>query len=403
MSQVCCKIPQTQYETPIINSRVMKHTMLQHQSNKRRLTPAPIAILLILGLLLWGFVSEGIADAALSNGPADIIYSARYYKAGVESSHYKIWRTDPSGSKRIQVTTGKSEDRSPIWLADGKTILFVREAGKVRTLCTVDKHGGAVTNLAVLPPGYLFLESVSPDRGMVVYLVHNPSSKLFLFDIARREHRQLGDGCHSAWSPDSRKLYITAWEKGRRPGILDVTTGTRVPLTGDFRTATWLNNDTLVAETDGQNKAQVGLTVLKADGKKERDVLLPSLQDSETDGLSPFADKLFPIPGHRDVILYGLHAGISSTGPEQKFYRIDLKGGRPIAVTNGRNLVWSPDQQLFLTGDGQSLAQLDRRRWVWVSPLSAVSLATGKARTIVHGLVDVGDFDWKPRVHKALK
>ena len=95
----------------------------------------------IFVLLLFGLAFGETANAASAKPTADILYSARYYKPGAQRSHYKIWRADPLGSKRIRVTSGKTDDSSPIWLADGKTILFVRETGKTRTLCTVGERG----------------------------------------------------------------------------------------------------------------------------------------------------------------------------------------------------------------------------------------------------------------------
>ncbi len=347
----------------------------------------------IFGLFFFGLALGNTAGAASSRPTADIVYSARYYKPGTRPSHYKIWRINSAGSGRVQVTSGGSDDHSPIWLADGKTILFVREVGKTRTLCTVSERGGPVTQLVVLPDGYTFIESVVPNRRSVVYLVHDPEWKLVLFDVATRQERVLAAGNTTAWSPDSHQFYISMWGESRPSAqILDLATSSQLPLADDLGAAVWLDDNTLVAEAFAQNPGQARLVILRADGTKEREVPLPFTWD---DDLSPFADNLFAIPGDPDSVLYGRHAGDSTAGPAQMFYRVSLTGDPPTVVAKGRDLAWSADHRLFATGDGRQLAPLDRKRGVWVSPLSVVSLANGQTRTLVQGLVSVEEFDWR--------
>lgn len=77
---------------------------------------------------------------------ADIVYSGRYYKPGKEVSRYHVWRIAADGSGRFQVTSHtNAADHSPVWLADGRTVLFVREEGGTNRLCTVNEGGGPVT------------------------------------------------------------------------------------------------------------------------------------------------------------------------------------------------------------------------------------------------------------------
>ena len=352
------------------------------------------------GLILLGFALAGIAHAASVRPAADIVYSARYYKPGMRPSHYKIWRINSSGSGRVRVTSGSTNDHSPIWLADGKTILFVREAAKNRILCTVGEGGGPVTELATLPNGYTFIESVAPDRRSVIYVVHD---SLVLFDIRTRQERELGTGYTAAWSPDGHWLYVSTWgESTPRAQIVDLATGSQTPLEGDLRAAAWVNYNTLIAEAFAKDKEEARLVVLRADGTKEREIPLPFTWEDEDDNLSPFADNMFAIPGDADAVLYGRYAGDSTAGPAEMFYRVSLKEGEPTVVAKGRDLVWSSDHQFFATGDSRALARLDPKRRVWVSPLSVVS-ANGKTRKIVQGLVSVGGFDWRPPPEEAPK
>ncbi len=113
----------------------------------------------LFGLTLFGFVLIGTVYAAPHRPEPEIVYSARYYKPGKQRSHYKIWRIDSAGARRARVTSGKANDHSPIWLADRKTILFVRETAKTRTLCTVRERGGQVLSLPSFPMGTCSLEA----------------------------------------------------------------------------------------------------------------------------------------------------------------------------------------------------------------------------------------------------
>lgn len=350
----------------------------------------------LIALVLLGFALEDSAFAASERLTSDIVYSARYYKPGKRRSYYKIWRINSNGSRRVKVTSGRSNDYSPVWLADAKTILFVRKTVNSYKLCTVHENGGPVTVLSTLPKGYTFLESVAPNRSSVVYLVRDQKWKLVLFDVATRHERSLDAGYQTAWSPDSRLLYITEWGESKTPArILDLETGSRLQLSGDLRAATWLNNHTLAAEKFTKESQQARLVILHDDGTKEREVLLPFTWEDENDDFSPFADNLFAIPGDAASILYGRHAGNSTAGPAQKFYQISLAGGQPTPVAKGHDLAWSSNHRRFVTGGGRYLARLDRKRRVWVSPLSVVSLVTGKVRKLVRGKVSVGGFDWR--------
>jgi hypothetical protein len=351
-----------------------------------------------LVLTIFGFALLGIAHFAL-RPQADIVYSARYYKPGEEPSYYNLWRINSSGSGLVQLTSDSSNDHSPFWLADGKTVLFVRETANIRTLCTVGEHGGPVTELSVLPDGYIRMESVAPNRRSMVFLVRDSEWKLILFEIATRQQRDLSAGFTTAWSPDSQRLYVSSWIKSEQSAqILNLATGSQMALTGDLRAAAWLDDNTLVADkfTKGESE-QARLVIMHADGVTERQVLLPFIRDDENDELSPFADSLFAIPGDPDRIIYGRHAGDSTAGSAQLFYLVSLKGGQPTVVAKGRDLVWSSDNRFFITGDGRHLEPLDLKRNVWVSPLSVVSLADGKIRTLVQGLVSVKGFDWNRR------
>ena len=352
------------------------------------------------GLIILGFALLG-TDCCSLRPRADIVYSARYYKPGGEPSNYHIWRINSDGSEIVELTSGGYNDYSPFWLADGKTVLFVREAANTRKICSVGADGGPVTELGVLPEGFIRIESMAPNRRSLVCLclARDSERKLLLFDVATKQQRELGAGFTTAWSPDSQRLYVstlTGSEQSAR--IINLATGNQLPLMGDLNVAAWVDKNTLVADksVNHTSSEHACLVIMRADGSAEREVLLPFARDDKNDELSPFADNLFAIPGDSSGIVYGRHAGNSTEGSAQVFYLVSLHGGRPILVAKGRGLVWSSDKA-FLTGSGRHLESLDQKRNVWVSPLCVVSVADRKTRSLVQGLVSVERFDGKRR------
>jgi hypothetical protein len=285
-----------------------------------------------------------------------------------------------------------------VWSGDGKTILFVRETANGRRICSVGESGGPVKDLGPVPEGFIRLESVAPNRKSLVFAVCDAQWKLVLFEVSTRRLRAIGPGFSTAWSPDSRRLYISTWSGSTQNSarILDLATGNGVPLAGDLRAAAWVDENTLVANKFMEEASKRAcLVVLRADGSKEREAPVSFTGDKD-DGLPCFADNLFAVPGDPGSIVYGRHAGDSTSGDAQLFYLASLNGGRAVFVASGRDLVRTSDKT-FLTGAGRCLASLDRKENVWVSPLSVVSLTDRRIRTVVQGLVSVGGFDWRRR------
>ncbi|MGI4788774.1 MAG: TolB family protein [Janthinobacterium lividum] len=86
----------------------------------------------------------------------DIVYSARYYTlpGSHRTSHFHIYRINPDGTGRTQLTFGLDEE-FPQWSADGNQITFFayHQMAPFVTLCTMDADGGRKRVLKILPPG----------------------------------------------------------------------------------------------------------------------------------------------------------------------------------------------------------------------------------------------------------
>lgn len=119
-----------------------------------------------LTLLLAGISGSAHADR-------DIIYAARYYAlpGSHRTSHFHLYRVNPDGSGRTQLTFGRMDESAPRWSPDGQQILFTREASTGHSLlCLVAARDGAVSKVMERgkpsgEDGYLYRCSPGAHRG----------------------------------------------------------------------------------------------------------------------------------------------------------------------------------------------------------------------------------------------
>lgn len=122
--------------------------------------------------------------AAEVHADRDLVYSARYYAppGSHKTSHEHIYRVNPDGTGRTQLTFGTGDEERPQWSADGRQITFVayRANSSVPLLCRMDAAGsrrrvlktlGENEALPIAPtPGYR-LENTDPatDTGTEIH------------------------------------------------------------------------------------------------------------------------------------------------------------------------------------------------------------------------------------------
>lgn len=117
--------------------------------------------------------------AAKAHADRDIVYAARYYAPPGShwTSTFHIYRINPDGMGKTQITFGPDEQDSPQWSPDGKQIMFVAYPAKsdFAVLCRMDADGrhrrvlrplGKDEDLPIVPPtpGYE-LENPDTARG----------------------------------------------------------------------------------------------------------------------------------------------------------------------------------------------------------------------------------------------
>lgn len=352
-----------------------------------------LSVLWPLCLFLLGLLPPSRLQAAAPVPDRDIVYSARYYSRGPEITHYHLWRINSDGTGRTQITSGTNDDDSPIWLPDGKTIFFIRRGEGTNTFCTVQKEGGPVIQLTNFHADFVWPHGLAPDRhAMGIRTGIGQKESLSIFDFQARKSSSLGSNWRILWSPDSQKVFVQALSPAKSY-ILNLASGASFTISNEYQGVTWLDSQTLVAEVSQSGAVYPQLAIVRADGIIERSLRVRFAAPQEW---SNFADDLYAIPGDPATILYARHAGNSSAGSAQAFYRLSLQSGAAVFIAQGRDLAWSPDHQFFCTGTGRDLAALNPVSSVWVSSLWIVSLQTGQSRKLVGGLVSVGEFDWRP-------
>ena len=69
-----------------------------------------------------------LSAAAVCRADRDIVYAARYYAlpGSHRTSHFHIYRINPDGTGKTQLTFGSNDENYPKWVQDGRHIRFVQ-------------------------------------------------------------------------------------------------------------------------------------------------------------------------------------------------------------------------------------------------------------------------------------
>src|SRR5690348_6863177 len=106
----------------------------------------------LLGLMFVLCSAVFATPAGAAEPSAEIVVAIRYLQAeGVSSAHLYLYRED--GRLLRQLTEWKSgQDRSPVFAADGKTIVFTHEAaGGAEEWWSIEPRGSGLRRLDAAP------------------------------------------------------------------------------------------------------------------------------------------------------------------------------------------------------------------------------------------------------------
>ena len=205
-----------------------------------------------------------------------------------------IYIIDDNGENLRQLTDHLAHDSYPVWLPDGRHIVFCSNRDGVFSIYTMDLAGKNIKRTvdAIGRP------AVSPN-GQWIALA--PDEILLLVDIDGLKQREIHwDGPQgvtgmAAWSPDSKRLAFTIQIPGMRniPGVL---------------------NDIYIIDINGEN--------------------LQQLTDHPAPDLHPAWS-----PDGQWIAFQSERDG------DRGIYRMEVEGANPTRLTNGRRPEWSPDGQ----------------------------------------------------------
>ncbi|MBV9470966.1 MAG: PD40 domain-containing protein [Abitibacteriaceae bacterium] len=333
--------------------------------------------------------------AARARGEGDIVYAARYYlKPGQRGqSHAHLYRINPDGTGRRQLTRGQKDEVHPLWSPDGQQIAFMRYSccDNSDALCLIGANGGIVKPVACpYPQEYGWV----PHSHTLAVLT---DKDLLLIDAHKGAKRSWGRASAVAWSPDGKRCLMTQ-EKGDGQ-IRAYPDGRVLGTVHELFDASWLDNATLVGL--GAEESNTMLKVVGADGHEQRRVTLKPKDADSKEALEGAAMQVLRMPNDIHAVLvasYGVIAARTYT-----YFKVPLDG--PLTGTmqrffTGKVLHWSPDGQRFCTYPYWDLAPFDKKkdgstRVVYVAPLQIGASRTGTLHSIVSGLVFVTDCDWR--------
>lgn len=355
----------------------------------------------------------GFARACFADG--DIVFSARFYNPpskAEQKSYWHLYRINPDGSGKRQITSGAFDDIDPQWSPDGRLVAFARAAAagvpgrdeigtlKPKDLCLINTATGDIRTLRHYEAGlWQGLEpgiSWSPGGNEIAVTAAQKDGKVSIDILSVRSSsliRRFDNAHRFVWSPEGGRGIVVSDDGSEK--IADIPTGKLLPVQTGLTGFTWTSGST-VAGASAKPPAIVRLEIDKADPLRTNLKDPPeNLKDAGYATVSLFP----PDPAH--VMLYATISGESTGGHYYAYYRVDLATGKVSDFMDGRFLVWSPNRRQFCTIVNRSLADYGKRpdgtaSSVWTQPLLVGDGKTGKTREIVNGLVYVVGADWKP-------
>lgn len=337
----------------------------------------------------------------------DIVYSARYYTppGSHRTSHFHLYRINPDGTGRTQLTFGNSDDSEPQWSPDGRHLLFQRDEEAV---CVADANGRRLRTLVSFG-GNDFVTNLQWSRdGRGFSFVHNHyvglkiTPTLWLLDTQTGRARRFFGVTEGLPSPDGHWLFL---DDGTGQRLLSLSGATSVPLKTDFLGGpVWLDSRRLMGVLAGSSDAgPVTLQEWSRDGHLGRRLLL-RFPKAGSWVVQPPDDNGWLLPSPRPgTVIYALNEHNSTVGTLAAFFRVSLPDGAARFLAEGQFLAWSPDGRRFCTAPGRDLWTYPERtwagrdKWVWAAPLRVGTGAPGKLKTITPGLVWVTGADWRAR------
>ncbi|HLI49319.1 MAG TPA: hypothetical protein VKV18_11610 [Chthonomonas sp.] len=359
------------------------------------------AFTLIFGLLLIGLGLESRAER-------DIVYAARYYfpPHSHRLSHFHIYRINPDGSGRIQLTYGSTDDTGPLWSPNGRLIAFDREYERhdayANAVYVMDARGHHLKRIAKITSfGFLTFSWTEDSRALIV------NGKLYPLSGQQHTLTPWEKNPNAVVSPNRRYLYVSADPDSGKPDVLiNLTTQQQIRVETHLDCPVWWNNRTIVGACDyidDSGQTVPGICTVGLDGKIARRLRFQPSQMTPEGAYTSLQDirvaRLQKIPQDKSHLVLWSDEGNSTVRPLYGFYYVDIDTGKAKPITDGQFLLWSPDGTKVMWADRDLVPYGKHRdgteRVVWGTPLWMMDIRTGHKRSLTPGIVWVDSAEWR--------
>lgn len=198
-----------------------------------------LATICLVLLFVWSLPTTGVTQATtpyaitqLTNDHAVAVRPAWSpdnrmiaYQSNRAGGSFHIYLMNADGSNQHALTSGSTDDRHPIWMPDGKSLLFDSFDGARREIWRVNIANGNLKQVTRMG-GLANFGAPSPDgQRLSFYLFKNEALNLWTAGIdgadakplttnlASANSNQCTFACHHAgWSPDGRTIAYSAGE-----------------------------------------------------------------------------------------------------------------------------------------------------------------------------------------------
>ncbi len=366
---------------------------------------------------IWSFLAIIliVLSSLTASADRDIVYSARYYyPPGTKTEKFRtrsrehLYRINPDGTGRKQITHGLYTDEAPLWSPDGRTIYFMRSLEKpgdranIQLVCKCDPNGEGVRTIYRSPGEHWWINepAISHDGSLlaipgtqdgmppVVYL-----QRITIINTTGRTIRKLDDCTRFQWSPFDNSFIA---EIGDAWYLFDKNGKKTLLRAGDAESLNWLTKDQLIGII---GRASNDTPIVTLDLKNPNATLVDfHINASDPKQKEDDAPRVYGLK--RDTyssthITTEANIGGSSSGPYNEFMDIDLKTGKRTVIAQGQYLDWDRNRSHYLTSTVRKLVPYGDGRELYMTKLFVRASKSEKWTPIVQGRVWVHSASWR--------
>ncbi len=321
-----------------------------------------------------------------------------------------LYRINPDGSGKIQITRGRYVDEYPRWSPDGRYIYFrrysmLRDWEKVpKLICRCNADGSGLRT--IYQPASLkstpYAPQVSVNGKRITFeeqTYWGPGSEMIHAHLLVNQDGKLIrkiDQCSDiVWSPFDNHFLAriqSDWylfNPSLKKRYLPIRLGWNV---------TWITREKLIcSELKDFNRVNMYTFDLSKQGAKPIQLNINAADPNEKDEGANLIYGLLNVPGKDDHVIMKVGIGGSSNRPYDEYQDVDLKTGSRALVARGQFVDWDKDRSHVLTSTPRVLAPYGNERRLYVSKLLVRQHSSETWIPIVQGRVFVHSASWRKK------